>query len=52
MSYLETVYLDTIDWFAFENLCAKIFERLQWGKVVSKPFDFHKYSLKKLREWL
>jgi restriction system protein len=35
MSYLETVYLDTLDWFAFENLCAKIFERLQWGKVVS-----------------
>lgn len=33
MSHLETVYLDTIDGFEFENLCTKIFERLQWGKV-------------------
>jgi hypothetical protein len=33
MVYEETVYLDTIDGFGFEDLCTKIFERLQWGKV-------------------
>lgn len=29
----ETVYLDTLDGFEFEDLCAKIFERLRWGRV-------------------
>ncbi|MGH7884303.1 MAG: restriction endonuclease [Thermodesulfobacteriota bacterium] len=33
MAYHETVYLDTIDGFEFENLCTKIFERLRWGKI-------------------
>jgi|CXWL01.1.fsa_nt_gi hypothetical protein len=33
MEYHETVYLDTIDGFEFENLCTKIFERLKWGEV-------------------
>lgn len=38
MGYQETVYLDTIDGFEFENLCAKIFERLHWGKVEQIGF--------------
>jgi hypothetical protein len=29
----ETVYLDTLDGFEFEDLCVKIFERLRWGRV-------------------
>lgn len=29
----ETVYLDTIDGFEFEDLCAKIFGRLRWGTI-------------------
>lgn len=29
----ETVYLDNIDGFGFEDLCAHIFERLNWGRV-------------------
>ncbi len=33
MSSQETVYLDTLDGFEFEDLCTKIFQRLQWGKV-------------------
>lgn len=33
MSNYETVYLDTIDGFEFENLCTKIFERLKWGRI-------------------
>src|SRR5574338_238457 len=33
MTYQETVYLDTIDGFEFENLCTKIFDRLAWGKI-------------------
>lgn len=33
MTYQETIYLDTIDGFEFENLCTKIFDRLAWGKI-------------------
>lgn len=29
----ETVYLDALDGFEFEDLCTKIFERLRWGRV-------------------
>lgn len=30
---METVYLDTLDGFEFQKLCARIFEKLGWGKV-------------------
>ncbi|MGI0101614.1 MAG: hypothetical protein ACREA7_03345 [Nitrosotalea sp.] len=40
MSNYETVYLDTIDGFEFENLCTKIFERLKdlLVKIVIKQY--------------
>ncbi len=45
---LETVYLDNIDGFGFEDLCARIFERLNWAgfnllaesKMVEKTLSF------------
>lgn len=33
MSEIETIYLDTMDGFDFESICARIFEKLEWGKV-------------------
>jgi len=33
MEYHETIYLDTLDGFEFENLCTRIFERLNIGQV-------------------
>jgi len=38
MAYHETVYLDTIDGFEFENLCSKIFDNLRWGKIENIQF--------------
>lgn len=33
MSEIEIVYLDTMSGFDFESLCARIFEKLEWGTV-------------------
>lgn len=33
----ETIYLDTLDGFEFEEICAKIIEKLGWGKVNITP---------------
>lgn len=33
----ETIYLKTLDGFNFENLCARIIEKLGWGKVTVTP---------------